>query len=595
MSDDQTAAPTNVGLESAPQTGMQQTLAAGSDQQQENNKQGLKQLSAKTVQSATLGFGADIAGKVWGKDSEVALRKLAQQYDDKHPLAGIAIDVATAGATALIPGVGEGAIARAGATIAGRTAIGATIGAAAGVGAGGNVDQRIKHGGEGAIEGAALTLGLGAAGKILFAPVFNRLGPAGYSQAKSAADEIKTTLAKEGKSPAALDAFMQQNPNARLADFSPKVADLVSKAADKSNDTARQLAANIRQDQAAQQARITREAQPLLSLKDGMHETAEKMAAERDAVYEKARGTEIVPISTELKKVLDHPDVAPMFKEATEETVKAKQAGRLKNLPDAPEGHTSSYALDETQRKIGQAAEDVGTGVGQQGTLKKLQSDLNNQLTPTMQRAQLRAAQIGEIDRAQEWGHGYAKGLKTSPIEDFRKLSDVGQQYARLGVANGLEDYVRAGRLTNTQLTSLADSLKDPAMVEVLGSRNASQAAKIFKAEAARVRTNTAMVQGGSNRTRLNELIEENAAGHVANTALGGWGGSALRMIQRLGMSEPQAKSIIDIATKPGGIDRLRKAGIDSNVLDKMQGMIKIKGVIPGAATQASRPQDLSE
>ena len=546
-----------------------------------------------------MGFGADAAGAVWGKDSEIALRKLSNQFDDKHPLAGIGLDLATTGAVAMLPGLGETAMVRTAAkitgTLAGKTAVGAIVGGAAGVGAGGNADQRIKHGTEGAIAGAAVALGLGTAGKFLLKPIFDRMGPAGFSQAKSAADDIKSALTKEGKSVDGLNKFMAANPNARIADYSPKVADLVSQAADKSNEIARQLAVNIRVDQAQQQARIAKETQPLLSLKDGMLETADKLAKERDALYNSARGKEVVPIHPELKKVLDHPDVAPLFKEATEETGKAKLAGRLKDLPPVPDGHTSSYALDETQRKLGQAAEDVGTGVGQQGTLKKLQGDLNSQLTPAMQQAQLRAMQTGEIDRAQQWGGGYAKGLKTSDIEDFRKMSPVAQQYARLGVANGLEDYIRSGRLSEKQFTALADGLKDPAMVEVLGQRNASQTAKIFKAEAARARTNSAMVQGGSNRTRLNDLIEENAAAHVVNHATGGIGGSAMRMVQRLGMSEPQARSIIDIATKPGGIDRLRKAGIDSNMLDKLQGAIKVKGATSGALSQAGRPQDLSE
>lgn len=603
MSDDQTptptAAPVNAGLASAPETGMRQTLNAGSDQQAADDKTGLKQLGAKTLQSATLGFGADAAGAVWGKDSEVALRKLSNQFDDKHPLAGIGLDLATTGAVALIPGAGETAMARTAArvtgTLAGRTAVGATVGGAAGVGAGGTADQRVKHGTEGAIAGAGVALGLGTAGQFLLKPIFDRMGPAGFSQAKAAADDIKSALTKEGKSVDGLNKFMMANPNARIADYSPKVADLVSSAADKSNETARQLAVNIRVDQAHQQMRIARETQPLMALKNGMQDTADKLAKERDALYDTARGTEVVKISPALQGIINHPDVEPLFHEATAETAKAKLAGRLQNLPPIPDGHTSSYALDETQRKIGQAAEDVGTGVGQQGTLKKLQGDLNAQLTPSMQKAQLRAMQTGEIDRAQQWGGGYAKGLKTSDIEDFRKMSPVAQQYARLGVANGLEDYVRSGRLTEGQFTKLADGLKDPAMVEVLGQRNASQAAKVFKAEAARSRTNSAMVQGGSNRTRLNDLIEENAAAHVVNHATGGIGGSAMRMVQRLGMSEPQARSIIDIATKPGGIARLRKAGIDSNVLDKLQSAVKVKGAMSGAVTQAGRPQDLSQ
>lgn len=566
------------------------------------------QIGSKVLQSATLGFGADAAGAAFGKPVETSIRKLAQQYDDQHPLAGIAIDLATATAWAAVPGVGEisdatkvpGLLARGAKltqSMAGRSAVGASVGAAAGAGEGGDSATRTKHAGEGALEGGVAAAGLGALGKFVLKPIFDHMG---FSQAKEAADSIRSTLSKEGKSVQDLDKFMQQNPNARIADYSPKIADLVNKAVATGNDAARAAQKAVEKDVARQQARMAQDAQPMLKLKNDIRQDLNDLGKDRDDKYNFAH-TEIAPLTPELKQVLSSPSVKPHFDAAVEKLAQDKAmppAAMGKKAALVPKYNVSTevpnYILDETQRGIQNAIKE-GEGTDTTG-LMAARAMINRAAKPSLSDAQMAAARAQKAQDAQDWGYKFAKAQKAAPLDEFRAMGPAEQEYAKLGIANGLEGYIAdSSRMSEGTLRSLSDYVKHTTIVEALGKRNASQASAIFRKEADRAKTSKQMLNGVSGRADYTEMASENAAAHIGNVAAKSVipaAGTMIRLAKTLGMPPARAKAIIEIAAKPGGLDRLKKAGYDQNVISKISSAIKIKGAAPGAATQAGREQD---
>jgi hypothetical protein len=566
------------------------------------------ELGAKTLQSATLGFGADVAGKIGGKPVETSIRRLAQQFDDKHPLAGVAIDLATATAWSAVPGIGEAADAgKASQLLArgakmtegmmGRTAVGAGVGAAAGAGAGGDADARTRHAGEGALEGGIAAAGLGGLGKFVLKPVFDHMG---FSQAKEAADSIQAALKKEGKSVQGLDEFIQKNPNARIADYSPKVADLVNKAVSTGNDAARAAQQAVVKDTARQNARIAQDAQPMLKITNDIRDELNDLGKDRNDKYNFAH-TEIAPLTPELQQVLNSPSVKPHFdaavtKLAQDKAMPASAMGSKAALvPKYNVGkEVPNYILDETQRGIENAIKE-GTGTDTSG-LMAARAMINRSATPSLSDAQMAAARAQKAQDAQDWGFKYSRAQKAAPIDEFRKMGPAEQKYAQLGIVNGLQGYLAdTSRLSEGQLRKLSDYVKDPTIVEALGKRNASQASAIFRKEADRAKTNKQMLNGVSGRADYAEMASENAAAHIGNVAAKNvipGAGTLMRLAHSLGIPQSRAKAIIDIAAKPGGLDRLRKAGVSPSTINKVAGALKIKGAVPAAATQAGRPED---
>ena len=562
---------------------------------------------AKVLQSATLGFGADAAGAAFGKPVQTSIRRLAQQYDDKHPLAGIAIDLATATAWSAIPVVGEandaarvpGLLAR-GAKLtegmAGRTAVGAATGAAAGAGAGGDAAARTKHAGEGALEGGLAAATLGGLGKFVLKPIFDHLG---FSQAKDAADAIHAALKKDGKSVQGLDEFMQKNPNARIADYSPKVADLVTKAASQGNDAARSAQKAVDKDVSRQKVRMEQDAQPMFKIKNDIRDELNDLGKDRDDKYNFAH-TEIAPLTPELQQVLNSPSVKPHFdaavaKLAQDKAMPAAAMGKKAALvPKYNVGkEVPNYVLDETQRGLeGAIKEGVGTDTS---GLMAARAMINRSAKPSLSDAQMAAARAQKAQDAQDWGFKFARAQKSAPIEEFHAMGPAEQKYAQLGIVNGLQGYIAdTSRMSEGQLRQLADYVKDPTIVAALGKRNASQASAIFRKEADRAKTNKQMLNGVSGRADYTEMASENAAAHIGNVAAKSVipaGGTIVRLANSLGMPAARAKAIIDIAAKPGGLDRLRKSGVSPSIINKVAGALKIKGALPGAATQAGRPQ----
>ena len=564
-----------------------------------------KATAAKTLQSATFGFGADAVGAVAGKQAGQAVRQLAQKYDQSHPLAAFGIDLAVAGAESAIPFAGETAGARAamsgGRLLASRAARSAAAGAVTGAGSDGSVSERAGKAVEGATLGAVASLGLGAAGMAL-KPLLEKVG--GLSAAKAASEQIKRALKAGGQTIADLNNFLAANPNARIADFSEKVASLVGKVGGTSDATAAKLTRNLNEDVSGQATRLQTQSTPLQNVKQQMIANLKTLETKRADTYSKAYA-EIVPITPELQKALDHPDIKPIVDKTLAEYRKLRM-NPVSNVAAAPKykvgSEFPSAVIDDLQKDLGAAAKDkdvagrMAAGVLQhaQSLLKDSQSDLSKQ-------AQALAAKIGGaetetgIKGAQDWGSKYAFGLGDADVTKFHAMSPLEKQYARLGMVDGMERYLNEKtRMPEGSLRKIADTMNDPQIRGVIGDKEANQIKKKFADEAARMQTNAAMARGGSRQAAFHEENVERITSHGLNVAVPGSGhviGTALRYLKATGMPEARAKSIIDIATKPGGMQRLQKAGIDKKTLDILSGLAKQKGSIAGRTAENVQQQ----
>lgn len=552
-------------------------------------------LGSKVLQSATLGFGADAVGAI-SPSAGKKIRGLSDQYDKQHPMAAFGVDLAVGLAESAIPVAGEAQAGRVGALAAANPALrqavaGSVMGGLQGLGSGGDMSQRLKHGAEGAATGAVAGGALGAATGLV-RTALNRTPVA--DQAGVAFDSIKQALKKDGMTPEQAAAKLKANPNMRLADISPAAADLVRSASKTSQDAGRQVGDAVREDAEKQTQRAQAELQPLLPLKQKLLSDLPKMTANQQALYSQTRA-EVVPVSTELKQLMAHPSVAPLIKSASEDFNASLRAGRLPGLPKFKSGQEiPTVGLDILQRKIGEAADTVGPGTEQYGTLRKLQAQLNGMAgSPALSAAQQQTAQLGAATRGQEWGGQFSKGLRTADMSEFRAMGPEGQQYARIGMVGGLEDYLRNHtRLPESRMNAIADAMDHPDVKEVLGSSTANAAKKAFKTEAARQRVNAQMA---SNTSKPQEFESENVArmgAHAANVVGGHAVGTVARLAASAGMSPAQAENIINIVAKPGGADQLKKAGMSKSLVDKFRAAIDTGGAAPQRAlTNASLAQ----
>lgn len=550
-------------------------------------------LGAKAYQSMTFGFGADLDRALFGKQAEQTTRELEKRYDKDNPFWSFGVDLAVGAVQGAA--VGAGKVVEGGAkAVAKGIGMGAGYGALAGAGQGGDMQQRLGNAGSGALAGAAGGAAVAGAGALI-KPLVDRMGKAGLSQAPEAQQAVLKALKSDGKTPQELESFLKKNPDARIADFSPKVADLVGQLAGRSNPLTRQLGDNLRADSANQLGRLQNPSQPLLHVKQQLAENLSSLEAKMQSAYRSAY-SEVVPLSPELKAALDHPDVKPLVNDVLDDYRK------LRGNPNSAVAAAPKYSvekeiptavIDDLQKRMGDAAKDpANVGKMRAGAFQTAQAALKDAQPEALGAAHRLAATVGGEDTktgikgAQTWGSQWAMGLKSADLDQWRGMDPLQRQYARIGAVDGMERYLREkGQMTEGSLTKLADKMSDPAVREVLGDKEANQVKKVFKAEAARARTNAAMDRGGSHQAAFHEENAERMGAHALNTAVPGAGhsiGTYIRILKSLGVPEARAKGIIDIASKPGGMDRLRAAGIDKNVLDKISGAFGDKKALGG-------------
>lgn len=544
-------------------------------------------LGAKAYQAATFGFGADLDRVLFGKQAEQATRALSNAYDAQHPMAGFAVDLAIGAiesSARAVKGVSSGLRA-----LASGAAVGGATGAASGFGAGGDFATRTSNAITGGVEGAVTALVLGGAGKAL-----ERLAPGLFSQTKIAADKIKRTLAAAGWTPDKAQAYLQKNPGARLVDLpdvGPKIGDLMAKASSQSNDTARQLGEALREDVGAQGSRLANSRmKPLARTRQQLLDDAKDLSIDKNNAYAAAKAG-ITPMSPELSKALDHPDVKPLV----DDVLASYQKARLN--PNSPEASALKYkagkelptsVIDELQRRVRALESETPVGLDR-GSLQHAQSLLRNAQPQELSAAQRLAAKLGGVDSetgilgAQQWGHQYAFGMKAAPIERFEQMSPLEQQYARLGMVDGFQKYLdEHTRLPTGTLDRLADQIGDPKIATVLGKRTANQVKNAFREEAARAKRNTEMARGGARNVAFEENVGEATASHIGNVVLGRGLGSIARFAAAKGMSEKQARALLDIGMKAGDPSRLSRAAEDRKLLDRMREEMGIKGLVSG-------------
>lgn len=563
----------------------------------------IKGAAAKTLQSATFGFGADAAGAIFGKQAEDTIRQLEKNYDKENPLSAFGIDLAVGVAQGALTG-GDSVPATAGRMI-GKGAIGGALyGGLQGAGSGGSLQERAKKATEGAVTGGLIG---GAAGVLgaLVKPGADRLGKMGFNQDAEAAKTVQAALKADGKTPQQLESFMRQNPNARIADFSPKVADLIGDTGGLSNPLARQLGTNLREDMSGQLGRLQNPSQPLLHVKQQLADNLDTLQQKMSAQYRTAY-SEVTPLTPELKAALDHPEVKPLVDDVLKDYREARgmASAAVSQAPKYKVGQEIPTAVvDDLQKRLRDAASDpANIGKLRAGAFQAAHSELKNAQPASLDAAQRLAATIGGeesktgIIGAQTWGSQFAMGLKSADIEAWRGMNPLQKQYARIGMVDGMERYLRdKGQMTEGSLTKLADKMDDPMVREVLGNKEANQVKKVFKTEAARSRTSSTMARGGSSRAQFEEENLGRAVAHMANVGIPGAHsvvGTAMRVLKSVGVPEARASAMIDIATKPGGLARLKAAGVQQNVLDVISQAVKpsIAGRLAGEQqTQSQR------
>lgn len=560
-------------------------------------------VGAKTLQSATFGFGADVAGAVFGGQAEASIRDLEKNYDKAHPFASAAIDLAVGAAQAAATGGGSAVVAGGIKGIAKGAAMGAGMGALSGAGSGGSLAERgekaLKGGTTGAIAGGAF----GAVGSAL-KPFAEKMGFS--STSKAGAEKIQAALKADGKTGQELESFMRQNPNARIADFSPAVADLVGEAGGVSQKAARTLGTNVREDVSGQAGRLQTQSSPLQHVKAQMFDNLKGLEQKRKDAYTTAY-QEITPISPELRKALDHPDVAPLVKDSLSEyaTKRMNPGDVVSKTPKYKTGSELPTAvIDDVQKKLGGLAKDpAAMGTMKAGAFQTLQGLLKDAQPATLERAQRLAATVGGeqsksgIIGAQHWGGQYAFGLKTADIEHFRGMSPLEKQYARIGMTDGMERYLLdAGSMGESRLRKIGDKLgSDPQLREVLGEKDANALKKVFVKEADRARTSQTMASGGSKRAQWQEDDMDRKLAHMANVGIPGAHsavGTAARVLKSMGMPEERAISIINIASKPGGLAQLQKSGMDKTTLDRVASLVGNKGLGGRTAANENRKSE---
>lgn len=601
-----------------------------------------KGVSAKAFQSATFGVGDKLLSKV---DPQLghAIKEISAQYDDQHPLASFGIDLAVAGATMAVPGldavssgralasgarlVGERAVGKAamtsladsgvgraasaigGSTIGKGAAYGATQGAVQGA-ANADPGDRVS----GALSGAAKSAGIGAVGGAALGAAGNVVkrvaGTANnvFRTAPAANSAILAALRSDGKTVEQLTKFVDENPNARIADFSPAVARLTGEAGKTNPKNASALSGALRRDAAGQGDRIlapdrAADSQATLQrVRADAVDNIEKLKTQADDLYSKSR-SEITPISKELKSVLNHEDVAPLVAKSLKAfgIVKQDASSDIAKAPKYKVGaEIPSAVLDDVAKGVGKLADSEGKGSTRYGALIELKKQLQAGQTGSLPLArgayERQAAAQGDHDAqiaAQTWGNRYAFGLGSAKIEDFRAMTPDQKANAKLGMVGGLEKYLRDhSSMPAGALSAISAKLKDPAIVEVLGQKSTNDVRMTFEKEAARARNNALMAQGGK-EAKKGSAVGAELAGHLVAHAAPGpvhWMVRALSVLANEGMSADQARNVIHMATQPGGMTKLKQAGLSSRAIAALYAQ---RGAIGGrAAAQEDQERD---
>jgi hypothetical protein len=547
-----------------------------------------KEEAAKVLQSATFGFGADVAGAIVpGADKKI--RGLADMYDQKHPLAGLGLDLAVGAAQGFaLPGAGTaGAVGKVLSNPLVRSAAtGAAYGGLSGLGSGGSMEQRMSAAQRGATTGAVLgPLVHGVASAA--GPVLSRAAQAmGLTSAEEKAKQrIAQALQKEGNLPPANAA-----PDARVADVSPGVTELTKRATRVSGDVRRQAQEAAQKDVEGAQGRIqgekaAAEAQPpFAQQKQKLESDMAKLEADKNAAYDKLK-MQVMPMSPELQKIMELPSVKEAAKTASAQWNEAVQAGLLPKPQWTPGKDLPMSGMDKLQRELARMREDAFKN--KNNDLGKQLSDIHEQLIGQMKKggysfksAYDLSAEVGAINRAKndayDWGTQFSKGLAMADRAKFNAMSPLEQQHARLGFVNGMEEFLTNPRpLTKAQLDTAAKALESPEIRAVAGNDYARAMARRFRAEAQRQKTSSEFASPVIQREEAEAGREATMGAYAVNKATGGIAGTMLGLASKMGMSEKEAKAIVSIATQPGGAQKLSQMGVDKKLVDKAKALAR--------------------
>ncbi|MDR5758197.1 hypothetical protein [Caballeronia sp. LZ035] len=588
------------------------------------------------------------AMKLINDDTYKTIKAESSQFDHDSPWAAAGIDLAVAAITMAIPGVdavtGGKAIAsvgKLGARLAAEnipgaarlggaiadTAVGRTVAGGANL-AGKALDSTAgkgaRYGGiqgavsgaadagegnrmqgavQGALPGAAQGALIGGAAGV----VANRLGgrtiagklaPEGVS-----GTEIARALAKDGVTQAQVDNFLKLNPGARMVDFpSRSLQGLVAKAAGTSEGAAERAGAHLDADAANRQGRLVRNTGDVmadqapgtvgLGMKPGNLDRARKEALDnvkdltdkKNDLYSQSR-QEIIPVSPELKKLLDHPEIKTVYRDSMDNYHTLRKSDPSSDVAKAPKFKVGSEVpaavLDDTIKGVGKALKQEGTGTLRYGALQSLQNNLKAEVSGTLGAARAMNARLGSetnntgIHGAQSLGWGWAKGWKGIDVQKMMaNYTDEQRKYVAVGAINSMDEYLtHAAQLGPTRMKEIAANLKSAESEAILGPKVAGEAYRVFAKEASRMRTNSKVASGGKglDDEKVGDVLSHVAVHGIAHaTGLGFAGRMALNALKGQGMTEGVAKRLIDRAMAPGGMKSIRSEGWPRKVVEAL-------------------------
>lgn len=559
---------------------------------------------AKAYQSLTFGFGADVDEQI-SKGQGAKTRAAAHQFESDNPWTSLGIDMGAGVVQSMAPGLrnfGKIAgppsafnIAKSGAKV------GAVMGGLYGAGSGGeDIGERASRALQGSVSGAVGGAALGVAqsqvAKLLgrgieSVPFQNLITPAA-----NATKNIMSAIRASGKTLERVQRELEADPAKTLADVVPGMASILKKAQNTSESVQSQLKDNLQQKLGGTASRMEGGVKRAMNSIDDMIQDIQgqfgKLELGKNADYAQAHAEKAV-LTPEIRNILSNPAVKSLMTTAQETTAGMIQAGKTPKVTLKP-GESPVAFLDQVQRQIGTAI-DAEKDPARKVLLTELKAKMNDELgkqSASLAGGQDAAKKLASYNDAKEdamkWGMQFAKGVNNVDMKTFQAMSDPLQKaHAQFGFLNGLNDtYLsQVGNMTTQQIQNMKTALTSDMTKELLPLKYSTRINKMLDRELA-FRKNAASISPKIERAEIAENRSADTMTYGVNKLLGGAVGSAMKLLNKAGMSEAQASQIVKLGASPEGLEMLKASGKFTNeFMNKMHAVAQMNNGLAAATT----------
>ncbi len=533
---------------------------------------------AKAYQSMTFGFGADLDEAI-SKGQGAKTRAAARQFENENPWTALGLDIGAGVTQSMMPGIrsfGKVAgppsafnIAKSGAKV------GAVMGGLAGAGAGGDVGERAERAlygsAAGTIGGVAIGLAQGQVAKIL-----GRVGESIPFQsmitpASNAAKQLMSFISASGKSLERVERELAADPSKTLSDVLPGMSPLLKKLQGTSPEVQTQLKENIQKKLGGTSSRMEGGVKRAMNSIDDMIQDVQgqfhAMELGKNADYAQAHSEKAV-ITPEIKNILTNPAIKSLLAPAQETTAGMIQAGKTPKVSLKP-GESPVAFLDQVQRQIGTAI-DTERDPARKVLLTDLKTKMNEELgkqSTALAGGQDAAKKLATYEKSKEdamkWGMQFAKGVNSVDMKAFQEMSDPLQKaHAQFGFLNGLNDtYLsQVGNMSTSQIQNMKTALTSDMTKELLPLKYSTKINKMLDRELS-FRKNADKISPKIERAEISDNKNTDTMTYGVNKWLGGAVGSAMKLLNKAGVSEAQALQIVKLGASPEGLEMLKSSG----------------------------------